>query len=110
EPRTQITYPDVCTWLGGFWFAKATNNQKLFKRFEDRFQPLFTTESYLQPKPNHVDNNVFGTLPLELYMHTGDKKYRDLGMMYADTQWKLPKSGFTATQKSWADKGYSWQT
>ena len=24
EPRTQITYPDVCTWLGGLWFAQAT--------------------------------------------------------------------------------------
>lgn len=110
EPRTQITYPDVCTWLGGFWFAEATKNNELYKRFEDRFQPLFTTESYLQPKPNHVDNNVFGTLPLELYMHTKDEKYLNMGMMYANTQWELPKDSISASEKAWADKGYSWQT
>lgn len=27
EPRTQITYPDVCTWLGGLWFAQATKTE-----------------------------------------------------------------------------------
>lgn len=110
EPRTQITYPDVCTWLGGFWFAEATHNKDLFKRFENRFQPLFTTEAHLQPKPNHVDNNVFGTLPLELYMQTKDTKYLDMGMRYANTQWQLPKDSFTLAAKAWADKGYSWQT
>ena len=26
-PPTQITYPDVCAWLGGMWFAEATGNQ-----------------------------------------------------------------------------------
>lgn len=29
EPRTQITYPDVCTWLGGLWFAKECGNAEL---------------------------------------------------------------------------------
>ena len=56
EPRTQITYPDVCTWLGGLWFAQATKNRGLEERLEARFQPLFTTEAYLQPQANHVDN------------------------------------------------------
>ena len=110
EPRTQITYPDVCTWLGGLWFAKATHNQNLLKRLENRFQPLFTTEAYLQPKPNHADNNVFGTLPLELYMQINDRKYLDMGMMYANTQWELPEAEVTPEEKGWADKGYSWQT
>ena len=85
EPRTQVTYPDVCTWLGGLWFAKATQNIGLQERLEARFQPLFTTEAYLQPKANHVDNNVFGVLPLELYMQTKDEKYLEMGMKYADT-------------------------
>jgi unsaturated rhamnogalacturonyl hydrolase len=131
EPRTQITYPDVCTWLGGLRFAKAEGNEKLTQRLIDRFQPLFGRESYLLPKPNHVDNNVFGALPLELFMQTKDAKYKKLGMAYADTQWQLP-SGWTLKnqsqcksqlygdfvdvnvyrkeQKDWADKGYSWQT
>lgn len=108
-PAPQITYPDVCTWLGGFWFAKATNNKELFNKLENRFQPLFTNQANLLPKPNHVDNNVFGTLPLELYMRTKEKKYLDMGMYYANTQWEVPQSA-SAAEKNWADKGYSWQT
>ena len=34
KPPKQITYPDVCTWLGGMWFAEATKNKKLFSLFE----------------------------------------------------------------------------
>lgn len=108
-PPTQITYPDVCTWLGGLWFAEATGNEKLSKRFEERFLPLFGSEKYLQPKPNHVDNNVFGVVPLELYLKTKQQKYLDLGLFYANTQWALPNNA-KPEEKTWADKGYTWQT
>jgi rhamnogalacturonyl hydrolase YesR len=108
-PPTQITYPDVCTWLGGMWFANVTKNDNLFKQFESRFTPLFDTQKNLLPKPNHVDNNVFGSLPLELYLKTKNQKYLDLGLLYADTQWKLPENA-TPEQKSWSDQGYTWQT
>ena len=109
KPPTQITYPDVCAWLGGMWFAEATKNKKLFSRFEDRFRPLFNEDINLLPKPDHVDNNVFGAVPLELYMQTGEQKYLDLGLQYADSQWILPDDA-TPEQKKWADKGYTWQT
>ena len=107
-PPTQITYPDVCTWLGGMWFAEATVNPGLFNRFEDRFAPLFDKEKNLQPKPNHVDNNVFGSVPLELYIKTKQQKYFDLGLKYADTQWTLPEDA-KPEEKAWADRGYSWR-
>ena len=108
-PPTQITYPDVCTWLGGMWFAEVTKNDELFSRFETRFAPLFDKEANLRPKPNHVDNNVFGSVPLELYMQTKEQKYLDLGLTYADTQWTLPE-GAKPEEKAWADQGYSWET
>lgn len=131
EPRTQITYPDVCTWLGALWFAKEAGDPTLTQQLKNRFEPLFSSEAHLQPKPNHVDNNVFGALPLELYMQSGDERYKKMGMMYADSQWTLPegwelKPGVTRRstmygdlidadicqpeQKHWSDKGYSWQT
>ena len=130
EPRTQITYPDVCTWLGGLWFAQETDNKDLTERLKARFEPLFTNEAYLQPKPNHVDNNVFGAVPLELYLQTGEERYKTLGMMYADSQWELPANWkleegeerqssmygdfkdadiCQPEQKEWDDKGYSWR-
>ncbi|MEL7588237.1 MAG: glycoside hydrolase family 88 protein [Prolixibacteraceae bacterium] len=105
----QITYPDVCIWLGGMWFAEASRNKALFNRFENRFAPLFDTEKNLQPAPNHVDNNVFGSLPLELFTRTGQQKYLDLGLKYADSQWTLPENA-KPEEKDWDAKGYSWQT
>lgn len=108
-PPTQITYPDVCAWLGGMWFAQVTKNQPLFDRFEARFTPLFSSEKNLQPKANHVDNCVFGSVPLELYLQTKQQKYLDLGLSYADAQWKLPENS-RPDEKAWADQGYSWQT
>ncbi len=57
---TQITYPDVCTWLGGLWFAQATADTTLTADLIAKFDLLFEGEKALCPKPNHVDNNVFG--------------------------------------------------
>jgi unsaturated rhamnogalacturonyl hydrolase len=108
-PPTQITYPDVCTWLGGMWFAEVTGNDPLFSRFESRFAPLFDKESNLLPRPNHVDNNVFGSVPLELFVKTKQKKYLEIGLKYADAQWTLPENA-KPEEKAWADQGYSWQT
>ncbi|WP_089892350.1 glycoside hydrolase family 88/105 protein [Kriegella aquimaris] len=109
KPPTQITYPDVCTWLGGLWFAEATKDEELFNRFESRFLPLLRGETNMLPKANHVDNNVFGAVPLELFLKNGEQKYLDLGIKYADSQWKVPNDA-TSEQKQWAAKSYSWQT
>jgi unsaturated rhamnogalacturonyl hydrolase len=106
---TQITYSEVCTWLGSLWFAEVTKNDDLFRRLETHFSPLFDTEKNLLPPPNHVDNNVFGAVPLELYLQNRDKKYLDLGLFYADSQWTLPENA-TPEEKAYADKGYTWQT
>lgn len=108
-PPTQITYPDVCAWVGSLWFSETVDDKVLYNQLIDRFQPLFSTEKNLQPKPNHVDNNVFGALPLEIYQKKKEKKYLDLGLMYADTQWKLIENA-KPEEKAWVDKGYSWQT
>ena len=109
KPANRITYPDVCTWLGGLRFAKASGNEVLRNRLEERFLPLFIEESRLLPKPDHVDNNVFGAIPLELYLKEKCKPYLKLGLYYDDTQWKVP-SDVTPAQKKYAEKGYSWQT
>lgn len=89
--------------------AKATDNQTLLTRLEERFLPFFVEERYLLPKPNHVDNNVFGSVPLELYLQGKAKPYLKLGQYYADTQWEVPAE-VTEQAKAYAEKGYSWQT
>ena len=52
---------------------------------------------------NHVDLNMFGCLPLEFYQITKDKRYYDLGVLYADTQWNLPDD---ATEEQKSVRGY----
>ena len=87
-----ISYPETFTWNGGLKFAALTNDQELVKLLQNRFELLFTTEKALLPIMNHVDVNMFGSLPLELYKITKDQRYLDLGLPYADTQWQLPRA------------------
>ena len=109
-----VTYPDVCTWLGGLWFAKSIKNDQLCNELAERFEPLFTTEKHMQPdmRPavnNVVDYYVFGAVPLEIYKRNKDPKYLELGLRYADRQWTLPAEA-RESEKKWHDQGYSWQT
>lgn len=112
---TFVTYPDVCAWLGSLWFANATENDELYQGLVDRFEPLFGEQKSFQPEMrpkahNVVDFYVFGAVPLEIYKRTGDKRYLDLGLKYADAQWATDLKNLTEEQQGWCDKGYSWQT
>lgn len=104
-----IHYAEVCTWNGALQFALNTGDQKLIKLLQSRFEPFFTREKALLPPMNHVDYNMFGSIALKLYQVTKDKRYLDLGLAYADTQWELPAKA-NKEEKAWADSGYSWQT
>lgn len=106
---TYVTYPDACTWLGSLWFAKATDQKELTEGLINRFEPLLGEQKNMLPRMVHVDYNVFGSVPLEIYMQKGDKRCYDLGMRYADSQWEVPEDA-KPEQKANADKGYSWQT
>lgn len=104
-----ISYPETFNWNGALKFAAITKDKELVKRLQNRFEPLFSTEKVLLPIMNHVDLNMFGSLPLELYQITKKKRYLDLGMPYADTQWIVPENA-NPQQKEWGEKGYTWQT
>lgn len=104
-----IHYPEVCTWVGALRFSYATNDEELSKRLESRFLPLLSSEKDLLPPHNHVDMNMFGSLPLTLYGMTKDRKYLDLGLSYADSQWELPADA-TEDERRWFEQDLSWQT
>ena len=104
-----IHYAEVCSWYGALKFATVRGNKELSKQLQDKFEPFFSTEQGYLPPMNHVDLNMFGSLPLELYQITGDKRYFDLGIKYADTQWQAPDT-CSAKEREWENKGFSWQT
>lgn len=104
-------YPYVCTWLGALWFAQAVKNESLYNTLRTKYDNIFFSagSSSLYPSPDHVDKNIFGAVPLELYKKVKDNKYLNLGLAYADKQWDLPANA-TQVQKEWHYQGYSWQT
>lgn len=104
----RIVYPEVCAWYGALELARVTGNQELLGKLQARFEPLFTTETaLLPPKGEHVDFSMFGSLPLELYMLTRDKRYLELGLSYADAQWSKPDAaGLTHETRFWIDDMY----
>jgi unsaturated rhamnogalacturonyl hydrolase len=118
-PPASIVYPETCTWYGALTFAKLTKDKALIKKLNDRFEPLFGKDSSLIPKPNHVDNTVFGAVPFEHYIITHDKRYLKVGLYLADGQWAAPKGnrvspdalrfynqGLTPQTRLWIDDMY----
>ncbi len=104
-----IHYAEVCTWNGAIDYALKTNDKELIKQLQNRFEPFFSREEVLLPPMNHVDYNMFGSLALKLYQINKDKRYLEMGLAYADSQWEAPANA-KAQEKGWAEKGYSWQT
>lgn len=110
-PPKEITYPEVCTWWGALTFAKAAGEKKMIAALAARFESFFSSQASLVPKPDHVDHTVFGTVPLELYILTRDKRYLDMGLRFPDAQWGKPfGSHVKPASLVFYKEGLSWQT
>lgn len=105
-----IHYAEVCTWYGALKYAGAAKDDKLCRALKEKFDTFWEKESQYLPPMNHVDLNMFGSLPFELYLATRDKKYYDLAMPYADSQWATPPADAPLQERVYARDGYSWQT
>lgn len=102
-----IHYAEVCTWIGALRLARRSGDDALRARLADRFEPFFGNEAHLVPAIDHVDNSVFGALPLELYVQKGHARHRALGLAIADGQWDNPDSaGLTRQVRYWIDDMY----
>lgn len=112
-PPKSITYPEVCAWYGALKFAEITKSNTLLKELEQRFLPFFDDEKHLIPRPFHVDYSVFGIIPLELYKYNKDRRFYDMGMRFADTQWTLPVDSPEVKKKEYQkflNQNLTWQT
>lgn len=111
ESVPHIPYFEVCAWYGAFTFAKETRNKTLRNKLIERFLPLTDKDSALLPVPDHVDYTVFGTIPLEIYLQTRERRFLTLGKMYADTQWGKPAGPrVNPGAHHYYNNGYTWQT
>jgi len=102
-----LHYSHVATWTGALQFARVTQDDDLAARLATRFEPFLAPDAPRVPRGDHVDADVFGALPLELYMQTHRYQYRVMGLAFADGQWDLPDvDGFTHQTRWWIDDMY----
>ena len=111
NPPKVITYFEVCTWYGALTFASLAKDADLGHRLAAHFEPLLGEDSSHVPPADHVDNTVFGSLPLELYLQTRDSRYKAIGLRFADAQWEAPPATHATEQAvKYHNEGLSWQT
>lgn len=98
-------YQKVCAYYGGLIFAEATDNKEITRQIEEGFQPYY--EGKRKYRRGHVDFNVFGIWPLELFQQTGNKDYLEIGKDLADHEYSNPRpDGLTELTRFWVDDMY----
>ena len=104
-----LHYSEVATWYGALSFANLTHDSALQAELIKRFEPLLPggSEARLIPVRHHVDDSIFGVVPLEIAIETKDPKYLALGRQWADRQWENPRpDGLSAETRFWIDDMY----
>lgn len=110
-PPKVINYAEVCAWYGALVFADLSQDARLKAGLAARFEPLFREKKNLVPRPDHVDYTVFGAVPLELAIQTGEQRYLALGEWMAARQWGEPFGPRpTDESREFYRQGYTWQT
>jgi rhamnogalacturonyl hydrolase YesR len=112
-PLWPITKPSVhyapdSAWMTALKFAALTKDAELKNALIRKFDPILTPEGRsVISLQRHVDHTIFGIVPLEIYMQTGDKRYLEIGKMLADRQWENPDpSGLSGETRFWIDDMY----
>jgi rhamnogalacturonyl hydrolase YesR len=104
-----IGYAEIGTWYGALNFARLTKDEALQKQLIARFDPLMPggADATKRPQRHHVDDSIFGVVPLEIAIETKDPKYLTEGVWWADRQWENPQpDGLSAETRFWVDDMY----
>jgi rhamnogalacturonyl hydrolase YesR len=97
-----IHYAEACAGFGAARFAGLLKDSLTLEKLSERYARVIT-DSILNTA-NHVDVNVYGILPLELYKQTGDEEFLKQGLALADGQWANPLAdGLTDQTRFWID-------
>ncbi len=80
-------YKTACEWYGALAVANLTGRQDLLNSLVTKFDPLKANfVNAMTGGEAHVDRYIFGMVPLEIYLQTGDESYLSLGTEVADRQ------------------------
>lgn len=104
-----IHYSEACSWYGALTFAELTHDDALKQELIKRFDPIMPggAEASHIPQRRHVDDEIFGIIPLQIGIATKDAKYLTYGQSWADRQWENPQpDGLSAETRYWIDDMY----
>ena len=85
-PEDPRHYKVACTWYGALALAGTLDDRALLDALAQRYAPFRGDHDALLAGPGHVDHNVFGIVPLEIALRTGDAAARSDGLRIADHQ------------------------
>ena len=97
-----VSNSEAMTWYGSLRVAKLTQDTALQRRLVARFDPLKRPGHPNVSLAHHLDASIFGAVPLEIFMQTGDSACLRLGLGFADRQWENPTpEGYTSQARWW---------
>lgn len=79
-------YKEACAWYGALQVAGLIGDEPLLDALSARYQPYLDSHAELVAGPGHVDENVWGIVPLEIHHHVEEQRYLQEGLVYADHQ------------------------
>ncbi len=98
-------YPKVCTYYGSLIFADAVHDSEIRNQLQIKYSPYLNGRHRIHS--GHVDFNVFGIWPFEIFRQTGDKGYLDIARRLADDEYKNSGVNDLATYtRFWVDDMY----
>ena len=90
-----VPYAVVSIWANAMDFARLLGDkeseEKLIRLYDD-FLPG-GAKHHICSRPYHVDDSIFGSVPIQIYLLTGDARHYREGLRYADIQWSPPCEG-----------------
>jgi unsaturated rhamnogalacturonyl hydrolase len=104
-----VHYSEIGAWYGALEFSKLTSDAGLRDKLVTKFAPLMPggAEADRIPTRRHVDDSIFGIVPIEIGILTKDAKYAAYGKSWADRQWENPQAdGLSAETRYWIDDMY----
>jgi len=99
---TAVHYAEACAAFGAVRLAGFLKDSAILARLSERY--LKVIEDEIINTANHVDGNVYGILPLELYLQTQDPVFFKQGIELAGLQWLYSSpDGLTSQARYWVD-------
>lgn len=105
DQRAKWRYQRVCAYYGACKLSEAIGDPGILQQMEASYAPFL--EGKKSPHSGHVDYNVFGIWPFEMYRQTGKEQYLKQARELADDEFKNPRvDGLSEYTRFWVDDMY----